>query len=114
MKRCFCLFAVGVFLFSACTKMQMPLTEEDAIAIVSEYLKKDCAEYDIEPPFDGIQEFRNEKLNRMDYHLVHAYAIGNCIDGDIRTSGTIGWFYVNRFTGKLFVDYGTSVLEEIS
>ena len=89
------------------------LTEDDVIQIVSDSLKKDYAEYDVEPPRDGTSYFRNGEINRNDYYLVHVYALGDFIEEGIRTSGTIGRFYVNKYTGKTFVAHGTNILEPV-
>ena len=89
------------------------LSSVDAIQIISDILQKDYAEYNVDDDF-WLEFHSGEVFEGKDYYRVQAYSLGKIMEDGSQASGTIGWFYVNKYTGKAFVDYGTSVLEAIN
>lgn len=72
-----------------------PISEKQAIEIVAEKIGTNGGTRKIE--IDG-----SEKKDNKEYFVVHAYSLGKANDEGISMSYTFGWYYVDKFSKKIF------------
>lgn len=72
-----------------------PISEKQAVEIVAEKIGTNGGTRKIEID-------KSEKKDNKEYFVVHAYSLGKANEEGISMSFTYGWYYVDKFSKKVF------------